>query len=112
MKLKNFFSITIFMSILVSCNLKEKVDSKNNIKNIELDLKKIEDVEILKINKEGFYGKYVGPEFTKKGDVAHQFSNKTTKVIGKYFKKSYKSGKYLKIDFKVITNIFFNISIF
>ena len=88
MKLKNFFSITIFMSILVSCNLKEKVDSKNNIKNIELDLKKIEDVEILKINKEGFYGKYVGPEFTKKGDVAHQFSNKTTKVIGKYFKNT------------------------
>ena len=104
MKVKNFFSITIFITILISCNLQEKnlqekVDSKNNIKNVELNLKQFEDVEILKIDKEGFYGKYVGPEFSKKGDIAHQFSNKTTKVVGKFFKKSYNSGKYLKIDF-------------
>lgn len=52
------------------------------------------------ISENGFYGGYVGLEFSYKGDVAHQFSNKVAKVVGKYLKDSYSRGVYLKVDFK------------
>ena len=51
------------------------------------------------ITQKGFFGEYIGVEFNGDGDVAHQFSNKVAKVIGKYLKQSYNKGVYLKIDF-------------
>jgi hypothetical protein len=115
MKLNGFFGIIMFTTILISCNGNSKgkvVDPKNNIKNIELELKRFGDVKILRVDKEGFYGKYVGHEWLCKvapakckepnhikHDIAHQFSNKVSHAIGDFLKKSYNSGKYLKIDF-------------
>ena len=110
MKLKAFFGSIIFIAILISCNGNPKgLEDPNSIKNIELELKKFGDVKILRVDKEGFYGKYVGPEWLCKvapakckepnHDIAHLFSNKVSHVIGAFLKKSYKSGKYLKIDF-------------
>ncbi len=106
MKLKGFFGCIIFITILISCNGNSKgkvVDSKINIKNIELELKKFGDVKILRVDKAGFYGKYVGPEWVIRGvdtiDTAHRFSNKASELIGNFLKKSYNSGRFLKIDF-------------
>ena len=113
MKLKAFFGSIIFITILISCNGNPKgLEDPNSIKNIELELKKFGDVKILRVDKEGFYGKYVGPEWLCKvapakckepnhikHDIAHKFSNKVSHAIGDFLKKSYNSGKFLKIDF-------------
>jgi len=109
-KMKTIIISTItFISIfLISCNKKESKKVRyEKIKKIETVLKNSDDVEIVKISKSGFYGKYVGPEFTREGDVAHKFSNKTCKVVGRFMKKSFLSGNYLKVDFdntKITTN--------
>jgi len=113
MKLKGFFGSIIFITILISCNGNPKgLEDPNSIKNIELELKKFGDVKILRVDKEGFYGKYVGHEWLCKvapakckepnhikHDIAHKFSNKVSHAIGDFLKKSYNSGKFLKIDF-------------
>ena len=87
--------------MITSCNV------KNN--KVVVEGKKVESTEMISvkdtiqtttISTKGFYGKYVGVEFNKNGDVAHQFSNKTAKVIGKFLKECYSRGVYLKIDFK------------
>jgi hypothetical protein len=96
---KNLFLISIFVNILFSCDLKEKITNDGQIKNFENKLKVTQDVEVVEINSDGFYGKYVGVEFNSQGDIAHQFSNKTAKVVGKFLKQSYSSGNYLKVDF-------------
>lgn len=53
----------------------------------------------------GCIGKYVGPEFdyskpgVKPDDVAHKFSNRAEKVVGKKLKELYKKGKYSQVNF-------------
>jgi hypothetical protein len=47
----------------------------------------------------GFVGTYVGPEFNSQGDIAHQFSNTASNLIGKKLKELYNNGKYSKVDF-------------
>lgn len=47
-------------------------------------------------------GKYVGPEFIKGSDVAHQFSNTMSRIVGDQLKALYKKGSYSQVDF---TNI-------
>lgn len=44
-------------------------------------------------------GSYVGPEFVKGDDVAHQFSNTMSAKVGDYLKELYAKGKYAKVDF-------------
>lgn len=44
-------------------------------------------------------GTYIGPEFIKGDDVAHQFSNKMCDSVGVKLKVLYKAGKYSKVDF-------------
>ena len=51
------------------------------------------------ITDNGFEGTYVGPEFNSQGDIAHQFSNTASNLIGKKLKELYNSGKYSKVDF-------------
>jgi len=52
-----------------------------------------------KITDDGFVGTYVGPEFNYKGDIAHQFSNTASNLIGERLKELYERGKYSKVDF-------------
>ena len=52
-----------------------------------------------KITDDGFVGTYVGPEFNYKGDIAHQFSNIASNLIGERLKELYRQGKYSKVDF-------------
>ena len=51
------------------------------------------------ITDDGFVGTYVGPEFNYKGDIAHQFSNTASNLIGERLKELYERGKYSKVDF-------------
>ena len=95
MKKIYYFSIFIVLMTFISCdskNVKKEstTESKSNKKPILTS----------SISDKGFLGKYVGVEFEGKVDVAHQFSNKATDIIGKHLKKSYEKGEYLKVDFK------------
>lgn len=47
---------------------------------------------------EGCRGVYVGPEFIKGSDVAHQFSNTMSHHVGEKLKELYGSGDYVKVD--------------
>lgn len=53
-------------------------------------------------NDDGCEGTYCGPEFTNGSDVAHQFSNEISNVIGDKLKELYKVGHYSKVDFSKI----------
>jgi len=50
----------------------------------------------------GFEGTYNGPEFNQKGDIAHQFVNTASNLIGNKLKELYKKGMYSKVNFKGI----------
>lgn len=47
-------------------------------------------------------GTYIGPEFIKSDDVAHQFSNKMSAKVGDKLKELYRAGAYCKVDFSKI----------
>ena len=47
-------------------------------------------------------GTYVGKEFIHGEDIAHQFSNKMSTVVGDKLKALYKSEDYSKVDFSKI----------
>lgn len=49
-------------------------------------------------------GVYTGEEFnSKNGDIAHQYSNVMSKIVGDQLKKLYIEGKYSKVDFQNIS---------
>ena len=96
-----FFGLIL---IITSCNVKNDkvvIDIVENKKTESVEKISVKDtIQTTTVSTKGFYGKYVGVEFNKNGDVAHQFSNKTAKIIGKFLKESYSRGVYLKVDFK------------
>ena len=47
-------------------------------------------------------GTYTGPEFIYFSDVAHQFSNTMSTVVGDKLKELFKNKKYVKVDFSGI----------
>jgi len=47
-------------------------------------------------------GKYIGPEFINGDDVAHQFSNTMSAIVGDKLKELYASKTYSQVDFKNI----------
>lgn len=55
--------------------------------------------------KNGCFGKYTGPEFNSKGDIAHQYSNIITKAVASKLKQLYSQGVYSKVDFSGIKMI-------
>lgn len=96
------FFIFVVITSITSCGLKNSdktITVKDKVNLIESYTVK-DNINTTTISDKGFSGKYVGLEFDKNGDVAHQFSNKVTKIIGKYLKESYSRGVFLKIDFK------------
>lgn len=48
------------------------------------------------------FGTYLGPEFIDGSDVAHQFSNTMSHVVGDKLKQLYTDKKYSKVDFSKI----------
>ena len=50
----------------------------------------------------GCKGTYIGPESDTTGDVAHQFSNKMSNVVGDKLKELFKNSEYSKVDNKNI----------
>ena len=51
---------------------------------------------------EGCKGTYTGPEFVRLSDVAHQFSNTMSTVVGDKLKELYKKKKFVKVNFSGI----------
>jgi hypothetical protein len=47
-------------------------------------------------------GTYEGPEFINGSDIAHQFSNKMSHIVGDKLKEFYTNGNYKKVDFSKI----------
>ena len=95
--MKNNFQLLIFtLFISITSCFSRNVTKNSFIKYLSNN----ETINTTSISSKGFYGKYMGVEFNQNGDVAHQFSNKVTKIIGKYLKESYSRGEYLKIDLK------------
>lgn len=47
-------------------------------------------------------GSYTGPEFINRSDIAHQFSNTMSGVVGDHLKELYRKGVYSKVDFSKI----------
>ena len=90
------FFIFVVITSITSCGLKNSdktITVKDKVNLIESYTVK-DNINTTTISDKGFSGKYVGLEFDKNGDVAHQFSNKVTKIIGKYLKESYSRGVF------------------
>jgi hypothetical protein len=51
---------------------------------------------------EGCKGTYTGPEFIRLSDIAHQFSNTMSTVVGDKLKELYKKKKFVKVNFSGI----------
>jgi len=60
-----------------------------------------QDPEII-CNEEGCTGKYTGPEFINKEDIAHQFSNSMSTEVGDALKKLYLEENFSKVNFDAI----------
>lgn len=45
------------------------------------------------------FGQYEGAEFINGSDIAHQFSNKMSAVVGNKLKELFEKGEYSKVDF-------------
>ena len=56
----------------------------------------------IKCTEHSCVGSYSGAEFINNSDVAHQFSNRMSEVVGEKLKQLYETGKYSKVDFSNI----------
>lgn len=77
--------------LFLNCNNSEKTVAYDNAQEPEI-----------KCSDSSCEGAFAGPEFINGSDVAHQFSNKISHVVGDKLKEFYNSKKYRKVDF---TNI-------
>ena len=53
----------------------------------------------IKCTDDGCYGTYKGPEFINHSDIAHQFSNDMSGLVGDKLKELYNKGRYSQVDF-------------
>ncbi len=91
-------SLPIILSILLFCIGCKRDNEIAETISFEKKNTKIE----INCNENGCTGKYVGFEFIDGEDVAHQFSNKVSKVVGNKLKELYKKEHYSKVDFSKI----------
>ena len=63
---------------------------------------KVSQTSLIECKDHSCKGKYVGPEFIEGDDIAHQFSNTMSAVVGDKLKELYASGTYSEVDFKSI----------
>ena len=52
----------------------------------------------IECTEDGCFGSYEGPEFIKRSDIAHQFSNSMSRDVGDKLKALYSAGIYKKVD--------------
>lgn len=90
--MKQLVAYLVLGLCFINCNNSEK-----KLANIV-----VQDTKI-KCSSDGCEGTYVGPEFVKRSDVAHQFSNKMSHAVGDKLKVLYHSGDYKKVDFSKIS---------
>ncbi len=87
-------SLIILLTSFSNCGSKHKKNS--NVKN------SIQPKEFV-ISDSLCKGTYKGVEFDSiNGDIAHQYSNVMSKIVGDQLKKLYKEKKYSKVDFRNI----------
>jgi len=90
--LEKFEEIELFMFM----NLNEQISRIKEVMGLSL---LSEQTSKPTITDNGFEGTYEGPEFNSQGDIAHQFSNTASNLIGERLKELYDMGKYSKVDF-------------
>ncbi|MFV0530272.1 MAG: hypothetical protein ACK5MD_02415 [Flavobacteriales bacterium] len=90
--MKLFLYICLFCIFQISCKI-----YKN--KKIETDFQEENGIEC---TEKSCRGTYTGPEFINGDDVAHQFSNKMSNVVGDKLKEFYREKNYKKVDFSSI----------
>lgn len=79
--------------------MKTRIDETNHMRKL-MGLPLIfEQTSTPTITDNGFSGTYKGPEFNSSGDIAHQFSNTASNLIGNKLKELYTNGKFSKVDF-------------
>lgn len=61
-----------------------------------------ENKHTIQCSNNGCHGEYVGAEFIKGDDIAHQFSNKMSAAVGDKLKSLFNTKEYVKVDFKNI----------
>lgn len=90
--MKNCLFILALVCSLIACEKNEKALAKNTPKESSINC-----------TDRGCSGTYKGPEFINGSDVAHQFSNTMSKVVGNKLKDLYRDQNYKKVDFTAIT---------
>ena len=63
---------------------------------------KNDDKDSIECSNNACRGQYEGPEFILRSDIAHQFSNKMSEVVGNKLKELFSKGMYSKVDFDKI----------
>ncbi len=89
--MKKIITLLIFSLCFISCNKSEKKIAYNATQETGI-----------KCSENGCQGLYEGAEFINGSDIAHQFSNKMSNVVGNKLKELYNSKKYKKVDFSKI----------
>ncbi|PIA78119.1 hypothetical protein BFR04_07765 [Gaetbulibacter sp. 4G1] len=89
--MKKIITLLIFSLCFISCNKSEKKIAYNATQEARI-----------KCSENGCQGIYEGAEFINGSDIAHQFSNKMSNVVGNKLKELYNSKKYKKVDFSKI----------
>ncbi|MBM3455132.1 MAG: hypothetical protein FJX80_08285 [Bacteroidetes bacterium] len=81
--MKPFFNIILCVILFVACTSREPKTT-------------------FSCTDEGCSGAYIGPEFIRGSDVAHQFSNTMSSVVGDKLKELYSKNNFVKVNFSGI----------
>ena len=88
----NQYLLVLFLSLsFTNCNNRKAKTPTDPITKNQITCTKLE-----------CQGTYIGKEFIKGEDIAHQFSNQMSAAVGDQLKTLYESGEYSKVDFKNI----------
>lgn len=70
--------------------------------NPDVFYEKAQESNQIKCTDNGCMGTYTGPEFISGSDIAHQFSNKMSGIVGNKLKELYRDSNFKKVDFSKI----------
>lgn len=90
--MKTIVYILLLVVSIISCSNMEKKTLK-----IPIESNSIECTD------NNCFGTYIGREFIEGADIAHQFSNKMSYVVGNKLKEFYRNSDYKKVDFSGIS---------
>ncbi|MGB3344491.1 MAG: hypothetical protein WBA61_11300 [Aequorivita sp.] len=90
--MKLFYILSILCFSICGCNFggKSEIAQQNQ---------KLNGIDC---TNDGCAGKYEGPEFINGEDIAHQFSNEMSRIVGNKLKELYTAGNYSKVDLENI----------